>query len=123
MLRTPPRNRRSDLLVVIPVLAILFPFGYTAVSGVVTRNTAGPEPFLLKPDPSHGPCVRDATYMRFHHWELLKSTRDEVVRSGKRGSITLKKCTECHTSREQFCDRCHNAASVTPDCWGCHTFP
>jgi hypothetical protein len=45
------------------------------------------------------------------------------VRHGKRGEVCLSKCGECHKSRERFCDRCHNAVSLTPDCFGCHYYP
>ena len=61
--------------------------------------------------------------MRFHHWELLRLTREEVVRYGIRGDVGLNRCGECHTSRERFCDRCHEATSLHPDCWGCHYYP
>ena len=47
----------------------------------------------------------------------------QVVRYGIRGEIGLKKCKECHTSRERFCTKCHEAVSLTPDCYGCHYYP
>ncbi|MFC2085001.1 cytochrome C, partial [Bacteroidota bacterium] len=68
-------------------------------------------------------CVRETEYMRHHHWELLRTIREEVVRYGKRGEINLKKCQECHTSRERFCNKCHDAVSMKPDCYGCHYYP
>jgi hypothetical protein len=120
---TPRPIERSGLLIAIALLLILLPFGYSAASRVVAGNHAGPQPFLEKPAPGYDRCIRDTTYMRFHHWELLKTVRDDVVRSGHPGDVALKKCRGCHTSRERFCDRCHTAVSLQPDCWGCHYYP
>ena len=44
-------------------------------------------------------------------------------RFGIRSEVTLEHCGRCHTSRERFCDRCHDAASVKLDCFGCHYYP
>ena len=122
MSETPPRSRRSAFLVVLPVLILLVPLGYSVVYSLFApAEVSGP--FLEMPDPKHEECVKDTTYMRFHHWELLRGIREEVVRYGKRTEIGLKKCRECHTSRERFCDRCHEAVSMNPDCYGCHYYP
>ncbi len=123
MSNKPIVNRRGSRLIAISVLAILLPFGYSALSWAVAQEPAGPQPFLERPDPRYDRCVRDTVYMRFHHWELLRTVRDEVVRDGRPGDVTVKKCQECHTSRERFCDRCHNAVSLSPDCWRCHDYP
>jgi hypothetical protein len=61
--------------------------------------------------------------MRFYHMNLLKDIRDEFVRDGKRGEIGLYTCKECHTSRADFCNKCHNAVALYPDCYGCHYYP
>jgi hypothetical protein len=29
-------------------------------------------------------------------------------------------CLDCHSNKAEFCDRCHNYASVSPYCWDCH---
>ena len=42
---------------------------------------------------------------------------------GKRGEVGLFMCKDYHTSREEFCNQCHNASSVYPDCYGCHYYP
>jgi hypothetical protein len=83
---------------------------------------AEPTPFLEPPDPRWEACVRDAEYMRFYHMDLLKETREEAIREGIRGGITLAGCGDCHHHRDQFCDRCHEQASVSLDCWGCHYY-
>jgi len=123
MSKTPLQSSRAGLLIAIAVLVILFPFAYSAVSRVVVQENAAPRPFLEKPDPRYDRCIRDTLYMRFHHWELIKTVRDETVRDGRPGDITLEKCRQCHASRERFCDRCHTAVSLHPDCWGCHHYP
>ena len=94
-----------------------------AVSADLVVPTLGGEPFLEKPAPEHDKCVRETTYMRHHHWELLRGIREEVVRYGMRGEVGLNGCRDCHTKRERFCDQCHTAVSLTPDCWGCHYYP
>ena len=123
MPETPPQRTRSVLIVVIPLLIILFPLGYSAISSLFAGKADPEQPFLERPDPKYDKCVKETVYMRYHHWELLRGIREEVVRYGKRGEIGLKKCKECHTSRERFCARCHKAVTLTPDCWGCHNYP
>ncbi|UCC45317.1 MAG: hypothetical protein JSU65_05200 [Candidatus Zixiibacteriota bacterium] len=114
---------RLSLLSIIIVLVILAPFGYSIISRVIAVGSGPEELFLERPDPQYDTCVRETAYMRYHHWELLKEVREEVVRYGMRGEISLSGCSNCHTSRERFCNRCHDAASVWPDCYGCHYYP
>lgn len=116
-------GHKKIILALIPVLIILLPLGYGLVSSVVAGGTDTSQPYLERPDPKYENCVRDSEYMRFHHWELLRGIREEVVRYGIRGDIGLNKCQECHTSREKFCDQCHNAVTMTPDCFDCHYYP
>ena len=108
---------------VILVLIVLVPLGYSVLSRVIAQGAEPGQPFLERVDSKYENCVRDTTYMRLHHWELLRGMREEVVRYGKRGDLELNKCRECHTSRERFCDECHNTVSLTPDCWHCHYYP
>jgi hypothetical protein len=110
-------------LVAIVAALLLVPFCYSLITQDALNNAENAQPFLERPDPKYTKCVRETSYMRFHHWELLRATREEVVRYGIRSEISLKKCRECHTSRERFCNQCHNAASVTPDCFDCHYYP
>ena len=114
---------RQTVLTVVLVLIVLLPFGYSLVSGVFAGPGEPEEPFLERPAPEHENCIRDTEYMRYHHWELLRAEREKVVRYGIRGSDGLKNCMDCHTSRENFCEKCHIAASVWADCWGCHYYP
>ncbi len=61
--------------------------------------------------------------MRLRHWERLRKIREDVVRYGIRDENGLSRCKDCHPSRANFCDQCHDAVSLTPDCWGCHDYP
>ncbi len=78
-------------------------------------------------------CVAPTEDMRKNHMKLLDEWRDMALREGKRTYISAKgdkytislqnTCMKCHTSKQEFCDKCHNAASVTPYCWDCHVPP
>lgn len=78
-------------------------------------------------------CVRSASEMRDIHMSLLNEWRDEVLREGDRVTVTVDgkeyrkglqlACMQCHTNKEEFCDSCHEYASVTPYCWDCHLTP
>jgi len=103
------------------VVIILCPVGYSVLSAVFSQ---GSEPFLEKPEKADQ-CVRDTTYMRFHHMDLLRDRRNEAVREGMRGDIGITTCRECHTSRERFCNQCHDAVNLDldRDCFRCHYYP
>jgi len=124
---------RALLAVVILVLVIVAPIAYSVFA---VRGAESPE----RPDSKYTECIRDTEYMRFHHWELLRGLREKVVRDGIRGDLvevetisegakkvieveqSLDGCWLCHQSKARFCDRCHNAASVRPDCFRCHYY-
>ncbi len=104
-------------------LILLFPIGYYLVAGIATAGEKGTATFLEIPDGDGDACVRETEYMRNHHWQLLRGVREEVVRYGNRKGPGLSRCRECHVSRERFCDQCHHAAGLEPDCWACHNYP
>jgi len=114
---------KTFVLVALPIVVILAPLGYSLYEFVFAREAPTDAPFLEYPADVEGGCVRDTEYMRFHHWELLREVRDESVRDGVRGGITLSGCRDCHVSRDRFCNRCHEAVSLQPDCFGCHYYP
>lgn len=116
-------NNTKVIVVAIPILIILFPLGYNVVGSVFSQGTQKAQPFIERPDEKYKKCVRDTTYMRFHHMALLKGIRDEIVREGKRGEIRLNNCRECHTSRERFCSQCHSAVNLNLNCFDCHYYP
>ena len=78
-------------------------------------------------------CLEPTAYMKANHMELLDSWRNEVVREGNRVYVASdgKKyemslshtCMNCHSNKDQFCDRCHNYEGVKPSCWNCHVVP
>lgn len=99
------------------VLVLALPVAWSAVSLVALP---GPRPFLAPA--GRGPCVEDPAWMRLHHMDSLKSSRDRFVRQGDRSGATLETCAGCHVDRQAFCDRCHTAANVRLDCFDCHTW-
>ena len=114
---------RRTLLVAVPVLVVLAPLAASVWGYATGGRRAGVEPFLELPVDRTQGCVRDVEYMRFHHWELLRRVRDEAVRDGARGEISLDRCRQCHPDRARFCNQCHQATSLEPDCFGCHWYP
>jgi hypothetical protein len=101
---------------------ILLPVALSLAGFVTFRADETPELFLEAPNPEWKNCLRDAAFMRFQHMDLLKEVRSDVIRRGLKGGITLARCGDCHQNRDQFCDKCHEAASVLLDCWGCHYY-
>jgi len=97
-----------------------------------SRGTAAPPPKLELPV-KEKECVAPIPYMKSSHMELLVSWRDAVVRErqliytnpdGKKYVMGLQTtCMSCHTSKTNFCDRCHNYLNVSPKCWDCHIEP
>jgi len=122
-MKTLKKHLRTITIVAITIV-ILFPFVYSLFDSLLAKPADSGEVFLVMPDSTlYEECVRETEYMRFHHWELLHQVREEVVRHGIRKDISFSKCAECHTSREVFCNRCHDATSLKPDCFGCHYYP
>jgi hypothetical protein len=134
-------GRTSDkkfLIVAIPVLLMLIPIGYSAVAWAISLGADDSEPFLEMPSGDIQECVRETEWMRFNHWTLLKEARDEAMRTaGVHGDIGLSRlidqnrvvhegervyCSDCHTSREEFCLQCHSQANVMLDCYRCHEY-
>ncbi len=78
-------------------------------------------------------CIEPTPYMIANHMELLDSWRNAVVRQGDRiyvasdgkeyGMSLTGTCLNCHSNKEQFCDRCHNYEDVKPTCFSCHVAP
>jgi hypothetical protein len=89
-----------------------------------------PEVVLTEKAKAAKQCVMPTQFMRTEHMQLLDAWRLKVVRDGLRNftntegktfSMSLSNtCLDCHSNRAEFCDRCHNYASVKPYCWDCH---
>lgn len=110
---------------VIFVILAAFPFWYN-------RGKAAPAPELVFTEKAKAAkeCVRETAYMRSEHMQLLDLWRHSVVRNTQRVYVNQKgqkfnmslsnTCLDCHSNKTEFCDRCHDYASVTPYCWDCH---
>ena len=109
-------------MVAVSVGIILIPF-VLSIGGYVFGEDAEDVSFLEAPDEKYKECIEKTEYMRFHHMDVLKALRVKVVRDGARQEVTLDTCRECHPNRETFCNRCHDAASLQLDCFGCHYYP
>ena len=75
-------------------------------------------------------CVAPTGEMRRDHMKMLLHQRDRTVRQGLRETrFSLKGCIDCHAGRasgsvlgaEGFCSSCHAYASVSIDCFECHS--
>ncbi len=126
-----PGKLIAVILIIVVGASLAFPLVYNkAKAGAVPNLSAELEP--LKKDKKT--CVESAAYMRSSHMQLLNDWRNEVIREGNRiyVSKTDKKeyemslqntCTKCHTSKAQFCDKCHDFVGTAPKCWDCHIPP
>ena len=106
---------------------ITFPVWYNLAAGTTSK---APD---LKMPVQEKNCVAPVEYMRTSHMDLLMAWRDQVVRQnvrtfkafdGKTYTMGLTQtCMKCHTSRADFCDRCHDYAGVKPYCCDFHIDP
>ena len=114
--------------IVIFLFLITFPFWYN-----LGKAAPAPEIKLSAKAQAAQACVESKAYMKTEHMQLLNVWRDEVVRSAKRTYVNSSgkqfemslsnTCLDCHVEKAEFCDKCHNYASVTPYCWDCHIDP
>lgn len=111
--------------IVASMVLMAFPLVYTVI-GYAARPVAN-SPWL-EPAAPNTTCILPKPTMRYEHMNHLKDLRDQVVRTGNREQLAgsraqgLTACRACHAHREQFCDRCHQQASVRLDCFDCHTY-
>jgi len=107
---------------------VTFPFWYNHGAA-----STAPEVVLTPKAKAAKTCIADKEFMRTEHMQILDEWRDTVVRDGQRVYVNehgkeyvaslSDTCMDCHSNKAEFCDRCHNYASVTPYCWDCHTYP
>jgi hypothetical protein len=106
--------------------------GVLALSVAQAEGTAGAKPALgptiktFKGDK----CVEDTQYMRRYHMKVILHQRDETMHRGIRTQkYSLKNCVDCHADpktnsvlgKDGFCESCHEYASVSIDCFSCHS--
>jgi len=109
-------------LPVVAGMVILFPFVHSVGRFAWASISSSPKPFLqVAADPSQR-CVRDPIWMRQNHRIFLRELRDRTVRERIRSEITLRSCSQCHKDKTQFCDKCHDAVNLRPDCFDCHAY-
>ncbi len=113
---------------VIFVVLITFPFWYN-----LGKAAPAPELKIGPKAEAAKACIESKEYMKAEHMQILNDWRDTVVRdakriyvssSGKQFNMSLSNtCLDCHSEKAEFCDKCHNYASVSPYCWDCHVDP
>ena len=107
------------------IAAITFPFWYN-----MGKAAPAPELELTAKAKAAKVCVMPTAFMKAEHMQLLDVWRHNVVRNGERAFVNAEgklfnmslsnTCLDCHSNKAQFCDRCHDYASVRPYCWDCH---
>ena len=103
--------------------------GKSAEASEVEVSYDTPTINALPEDERH--CIYDADYMRENHMEILHQWKVQVVRDDNRVMVTpdgreyemslQNTCLDCHSNYDEFCEKCHNANGVDPNCWTCHT--
>ena len=106
-----------------------FPLWYNLL---VKAGKAAPAPQLILTEKAKAAqqCVMSTEYMTAQHMQLLDLWRHSVVRNAEREFVNTdgkvfemslsNTCLDCHSNKAEFCDRCHDYASVRPYCWDCH---
>ena len=108
-------------MMAILLLALLAPIVYSWASHGLFSGSTMPE--LVKPSGATQ-CVEETAYMRANHMNLLMHERTDAVREGVRtAKHSLNNCKNCHEKRAEFCDRCHDYAGASPECFECHYLP
>ena len=113
--------------IVIFIALVVFPFWFN-----LGKASPAPEVILTEraKAANDGKCVMPTDYMKAEHMQLLDLWRHSVVRNAVRSFINTNgqefnmslsnTCLDCHSNKVEFCDKCHDYASVRPYCWECH---
>jgi hypothetical protein len=121
-------NDKGKIIAGIVIFFILAtsPFWYNMFKAKVPA----PELVLTPKAKAAEKCVRATDYMIANHMQLLNEWRNTVVRDGERIYVNAEgkefnmslsnTCLDCHSNKAEFCDRCHQYASIEPYCWDCH---
>jgi hypothetical protein len=124
---------RDRLLIALGLFLFVALFTYPMWHAMAAKTrAAGPD---IKLPQQAKTCVAPVSYMRVAHMKLLVDWREGAVRegrltyasyNGKSYHVNLSETClgQCHTKKDEFCDRCHNYAAVSgPYCWDCHVDP
>jgi hypothetical protein len=107
------------------IVVVTFPFWFN-----LGKAAPAPELVLTPKAKAAKTCVMPTAYMKANHMHVLDVWRHNVVRNSERMFVSpdgklydmslSNTCLDCHSNKAEFCDRCHNYASVRPYCWDCH---
>jgi hypothetical protein len=121
-------NDKSKIIAGLAIFIVVAtsPFWYN----IFVPKGPAPELILTPEAKAAQTCVRDKAFMTANHMQLLNEWRNTVVRNaeriyvnaqGKEYEMSLSNtCLNCHSNKAEFCDRCHQYASIEPYCWDCH---
>ena len=121
-------NDKNKIIAGIAIFFVVLtsPFWYN----MLVPKTPAPEVVLTAKAKAAEVCVRDTAYMKANHMQLLDEWRDTVTRKGERIYVNPQgkeytmslsnTCLDCHSNYDEFCQRCHQYASIEPYCWDCH---
>jgi hypothetical protein len=120
-------NDRNKIIAGLIVFLALFTFPVWYNLG---KAAPAPELKLTDKAKEAKTCVMSTEYMRGNHMQVLDLWRHSVVRNAERTFVNAEgkefdmslsnTCLDCHSNKADFCDKCHNYASVSPYCWDCH---
>jgi hypothetical protein len=126
-----PMNDKKWIVLGLAIFLGLFTFPLWYNMGIKMGKAApAPEVALTAKAKEAKQCVMPTEFMKAEHMQLLDMWRLKAVREGTREFVNPEgktfnaslsnTCLDCHSNRAEFCDRCHNYASVRPYCWDCH---
>ena len=109
---------------------ITFPIYYSVGKANPHPNPSLDTPVINQMKVKH--CVESREFMRANHMRLLRGWMKTVLAgkgcvyvssTGEKYNMSWDTCWNCHSSKKQFCDRCHNYMAVDLPCWKCHSEP
>lgn len=112
------------------VLALLFAASVAYGDDKPASGKAGRVPLPVHAITQGEKCVEPTEEMRRNHMEKILHQRDETMHRGIRTTQhSLKNCVDCHADpktnsvlgKDGFCESCHRYASVSIDCFSCHS--
>jgi hypothetical protein len=122
-----PMNDKNIIVAGLAIFLVIFSFPFWYNLG---KAAPAPELQLTPKAQAAKTCVMATDYMRQNHMQVLDLWRHSVVRNamrtfvnpdGKEFDMSLSNtCLDCHANKAEFCDKCHDYASVKPYCWDCH---
>jgi hypothetical protein len=114
---------RARWSIALALVALAVPLLCTVVVAGLAARPPAPNPPPVAAGAQSG-CPLPREQMRYRHMAHLKAVRDRVVRDGDRSAQTqgISSCRNCHASREEFCDRCHDSGGIRIDCFECHAY-